>query len=375
MVSDRAYLANARIGEGLSAVETEVSRVLSSFPKTAQRIEPAALLSADLLIDLYGEEIRARAYTTNDPVEGELMLRPDFTVPVVQMFAQSSQQRAEYIYSGPVWRRQIPGSHRPKEYLQVGYESFGEVDEPQAEARIFATFSKVFLGLPVQPITGDVGLLFSAIDALDTTERRKAALRRHVWRPVRFERLLRRFSTPDSQTETRRELLLAVKSGNVEKLFDKLPEPVSLRSISEIKERVDILNIEAETPRLTETECAKINTISSLKTTVANAASSLKKIAPELEKSIENLSDRADAMADEGLDPAMVPFDASYGLTTMEYYDGFVFGFRAQNRPDLPQLAQGGRYDALTAILGATSPAIGGIVRPEALLALKGGEV
>ncbi len=37
------------------------------------------------LLDLYGEDIRARAYVTSDALRGEQMLRPDFTVPVVQM--------------------------------------------------------------------------------------------------------------------------------------------------------------------------------------------------------------------------------------------------------------------------------------------------
>ena len=42
------------------------------------------LQPAGTLLDLYGEDIRARAYVTDDPVRGEMMLRPDFTVPVVQ---------------------------------------------------------------------------------------------------------------------------------------------------------------------------------------------------------------------------------------------------------------------------------------------------
>ena len=67
-------------------------------------------------------------------------------------------------------------------------------------------------------------------------------------------------------------------------------------------------------------------------------------------------------------------FEASYGRTTLEYYNGFVFGFTPENRPDLPQIAQGGRYDALTSALGRAMPAVGGIIRPEALLSLTGGQ-
>ncbi len=42
--------------------------------------------------------------------------------------------------------------------------------------------------------------------------------------------------------------------------------------------------------------------------------------------------------------------------------------------PDLPPVATGGRYDALTAVLGqgAGVPAVGGVMRPDLMLALKG---
>ena len=48
-------------------------------------VETPILQPAETLLDLYGEEIRARAYVTSDALRGEQMLRPDFTVPVVQM--------------------------------------------------------------------------------------------------------------------------------------------------------------------------------------------------------------------------------------------------------------------------------------------------
>ena len=57
----------------------------------------------------------------------------------------------------------------------------------------------------------------------------------------------------------------------------------------------------------------------------------------------------------------------------MEYYDGFVFGFYAEARPDLPPVATGGRYDALTRVLGQgrSIPAVGGVIRPAQVLALR----
>jgi ATP phosphoribosyltransferase regulatory subunit len=56
----------------------------------------------------------------------------------------------------------------------------------------------------------------------------------------------------------------------------------------------------------------------------------------------------------------------------MEYYDGFTFAFVGP--ADLPPVASGGRYDALTAVLGQgkSIPAVGGIIRPNLVAALKG---
>lgn len=75
-------------------------------------------------------------------------------------------------------------------------------------------------------------------------------------------------------------------------------------------------------------------------------------------------------MAVETLD-----FEAAYGRTSMEYYDGFVFGFYAEARPDLPPVATGGRYDALTRHLGRgrAVPAVGGVIRPELAVQIREG--
>jgi ATP phosphoribosyltransferase regulatory subunit len=67
-------------------------------------------------------------------------------------------------------------------------------------------------------------------------------------------------------------------------------------------------------------------------------------------------------------------FETSYGRTSMEYYDGFVFGFYAEGAGDTPPVATGGRYDALTRQLGqgAEIPAVGGVIRPDLLMDLEG---
>jgi len=90
---------------------------------------------------------------------------------------------------------------------------------------------------------------------------------------------------------------------------------------------------------------------------------------------VERLDRRFEALAGRGVEPGTLRFEASFGRTTLEYYDGFVFGALPRGRPDLPAIASGGRYDALTRALGhgRAIPAVGGMLRPEALVALTGG--
>jgi ATP phosphoribosyltransferase regulatory subunit len=86
---------------------------------------------------------------------------------------------------------------------------------------------------------------------------------------------------------------------------------------------------------------------------------------PAIAPAVARMAERLSALDARGIDVGALDFEASHGRTTLEYYDGFVFSFHSAD-PALPPVASGGRYDALTAVLGAgrSIPAVGGIVRP-----------
>lgn len=358
-----------------AAARAEAARLTALFQAAgANPVEADILLSADVLLDLYGEDIRARAYVTQDPMRGEMMLRPDFTVPVVQMHMETRAAPARYTYSGEVFRKQETDTGRPSEFLQVGYELFA-ADRAEADAEVFALVAQALDGLPVRAATGDISVLMAAVRSIRTTERRKAALMRHVWRPRRFRALLDRFSGKTPVPASRKALVEAMKSGTIPGQDIPL---AGLRGADEIEERLWALVEDATVDPISEHERDLLEDLLKLRGPSTAALSQLRDFAMdlvELRGVADHFDQRLEALARRGVDVDTLEFETSFGRTTLEYYDGFVFGFTAAARLDLPPLATGGRYDALTRVLGqgVSAPAVGAVIRPEAVVALKEG--
>ncbi len=355
-----------------AATLAEALRLRAIFEAAgALPVETAILQPAEVLLDLYGEDIRARAYVTSDALRGEQMLRPDFTVPVVQMHMAHGADPARYTYSGEVFRRQEEDARRPNEYTQVGFEIFEREAPEAADAEVFALFFNILKPMGLRAATGDIGLLIAAVEGLGTTDRRKAALRRHIWRPRRFRALIERFSGRAPVPETRAALLAAR-----DPMADAGPL-IGLRGPDEISSRINALREDAQTPPISGDEVALLDAILAVRETCPNALERLRDIAvdmPAIQGAVGRLERRLEALLARGIDIASLDFEASYGRTQMEYYDGFVFGFHAEKRPDLPPVATGGRYDALTRQLGQGReiPAVGGVIRPGLVLDLGG---
>ncbi|HEU0221202.1 MAG TPA: ATP phosphoribosyltransferase regulatory subunit [Paracoccaceae bacterium] len=380
MLIARAHLPEGRLGAGLARLEAECARIMAAFGAAgATSVEPAALQPAEVLLDLYGEDIRARAYVTHDPVEGEMMLRPDFTVPVVRLHMAHGAEPARYAYCGPVWRAQEPGSARPSEYLQAGFELFGGEEAAEADAEVFALIAGVLGEAAPEVATGDMGVLAAVVDGLTTSEARRAALRRHLWRPARFRRLLERFGARhEEERAARAELLAAAAAEGVEALIARAGEMIGLREGGEIAGRLRRLAAEAATPPLSPGEVALLEEVLAVAAPMGEALSHLMGLAgeaPGLGSACARLEARMEALARRGIAAEHLAFATSFGRTTLEYYDGFVFGFAAPGRPDLPPIGSGGRYDRMTSVLGGGRgiPAVGAIIRPEALIAAGGG--
>lgn len=358
-----------------AAIRAEGERFLAAFVAAgAVPVETDILQPAGTLLDLYGEDIRARAYVTDDPIQGEMMLRPDFTVPVVQAHMAHGADPARYAYLGEVFRKQPRGAGRASEYLQVGYEVFDPTAPEAADAEVFALFRDLLADLSLRPVTGDVGILMAAVRGLDTTDRRKSALLRHIWRPARFRALLDRFAGRAPVPVGRLRLLDRLATGTPAALIEEAGTFIGLRTPAEIAARAETLVADAATPPIKATEAALLYDLLCLEAPAAAALTHLRGITPLLPaiaKAVDRFEARLEALTIQGIDISTIPFEASHGRTSLEYYDGFVFSFHA---PGLPPVASGGRYDALTAVLGqgASIPAVGGVVRPGLVARLKG---
>lgn len=351
----------------------EAARLRSAFAAAgAAVVETPILQPADVMLDLYGEDIRARAYVTSDALRGEQMLRPDFTVPVVQMHMESGAEPARYTYSGEVFRRQEQDHERANEYIQVGYEVFDRVDPPAADAEVFSLFSELLSHLKLRTATGDIGILMAAVRGLRTTEKRKAALMRHIWRPRRFRALLDRFGGISGISDRRADMLQDNEA-------DVDAPEIGVRTRTDVRNRIHELHADVNAQPISAIELAALDALLDVREKIPFAVERLSDIAvdmPWITRSIDVLKSRADALSARNVDVESLEFEASYGRTQMEYYDGFVFGFFVEGRPDLPTVASGGRYDALTRQLGsgAEIPAVGGVMRPGVMLELQEGD-
>lgn len=360
-------------------VRAEAERLFAFFKASgAMAIDADLLQPADTLLDLYGEDIRARAYVTQDPNRGEMMLRPDFTVPVVQTHMEHGGEPARYTYLGEVFRKQQADSGRATEYLQVGYELFDREDPERADAEVFSLFNEVLSPLGLRPATGDIGILKAAVETLTTTERRKGALMRHIWRPRRFRALLDRFTGRVDMDPARKSLLDRVAKDGAEAVVKGGGPEIGLRSREDVLARIAHLQADAAEPPISRSEAEVLDVILGLRETLPNAHQHLRDITvdlPGMAASVDRMARRMDALTAAGITVEDLPFEASFGRTTLEYYDGFVFGFVAEGRPDLPPVATGGRYDALTRVLGRGQeiPAVGGVIRPELVQQLREG--
>lgn len=370
-------LGRVRSGAERQAIHVALDRLGQLFRDGgAVPLDLPLLYPGEELLDLYGEDLRTRAFVYGDAERGEeLCLRPDFTVPVALVHRDGGWDReAAYTYRGPVFRRQSEAD-RPVEYLQTGIERFGETDIAATDVSVFMTLRSGLQALGIaEPVAtiGDLSIVLSVLDALDMPDARRVALKRHLWRPARFQDLIRRACNGGACSDDRQQALEATPEARMQ-LIHAAAEVVGAREARDVADRLQRLADRRREPQMPEADAALISSILKVRGPVSTATARLRELTEaaciDIGEALARLKARSLLLLEHGCPPESIAFDAAFGRT-LEYYDGFVFEFRATEGGVHPPLAGGGRYNAMTLRLGAPRaiPAIGGIIRPEAVL-------
>ena len=364
-------------------------------------IEPGSVLEAENLLDLYGEDVRARAFVFDGGGATDLCLRPDLTLAICRHHLGNGGGDAKYIASGPVYRRPSLGETRPAQFLQVGCEWFGDMDLAQADAQMLNLVSNAVRSVGLNDFaieTGDLGVLFALIDAAAIPQRWRTRLKRHVWRPKRFASLLEKYTSAEAEDLGRRALLKALGSlepddarAAVERML-ALSETthVGLRGPEEIATRFIEQAEDAKAHPLSREVVDAIETAATISAPSGEALACLRDLSKSAGIDITPALDRFEArlthLQNLGIDAAALPFDGEFGRN-LEYYDGFVFelfspAFAETAGRRAAQVAGGGRYDGLLdaasrafGVAASSGTAVGAAIRPETILAIREGTI
>jgi ATP phosphoribosyltransferase regulatory subunit len=335
----------------------------------AKPIDAPVVQPLGLLLDLTGEAMRARLFVVQAEGGEEACLRPDFTVAVARAHIAAGAAKGRYVYEGKAFRAAPKGSHRAEEFLQIGLEAYGEGRSPSADAQVAAlAWSAATAGGrdDLRLVLGDASLFSAFIAALGFSAGVAARLARG--------RLAAAAPAAPRQGDRLAALLAGLPEaeacGALEDLWSISGiQPVGGRSAAEIVHRL-VARSNGETALLSPAQADLARRFLAVEGAPAAALSTLTDIAREagadLSAALAAWRQRLAAMAADGVPEDRITFSAGFGRD-FSYYDGFLFEVRSQALGHDRPVAAGGRYDGLSARLGAAKPsdgAVGCMVRP-----------
>ncbi len=391
---------HAETAHKFEALETLAAVMRALFTNAGfEPVAPAILQPAELLLDCYGEALRARTYVFTDLDGYELCLRPDLTVPTARLYLERNpavHDEARYCYSGPAFRYSpatSPGSDAsqetpPREFRQLGLELYAMHDRLAAEAEIFRlTVEGVEqAGLSDYRIRiGDLGLFTAFIDAIDMPDRWRARLKHHFWRPDIFHRLLHELSGNNNSTAN--EDLPHLPDDHLAAMLvvsnymrDKNIPLTGTRTLEEITWRLMDRQLDSDAPPLSTETTQLIEDYLAIdgppRAAMARLGDLTENAGISIDKAVQRFEKRLDLFRDQGIDLKNAVFNAEFGRD-FEYYTGFVFQIETPEDDGTRPLAGGGRYDRLLQKLGALEKvrAIGCAIHTERLLAAIEGDI
>ena len=351
----------------------------------AQPVDAPILQPLNLLLDLAGEEMRARLFVVQAEGDAEACLRPDFTVAVARQHIERGSAEGRYVYEGPAFRS-APEGDRPEEFVQLGVELFGPAPTPvvEADAEIADLAWRAAVAGGRRDLTlwlGDVGLFAAFIESMGLPEALAARLKRVAGRPRLLNAELARAGVAAAPAGGGQlaAMLSALSEAEAGAMLEEVwalagVEPVGGRGPREIAARL-VRRVEAaRAPALTEAQAAAIHAFMAISEPPVAGLARVRALAGKskaLDAALGGWETRLALLA--GIPADRMRFAPALGHA-FDYYDGLTFEVRSAALGADRPVASGGRYDGLLARLGgaADGRAVGCVVRP--WRAFSGGE-
>lgn len=335
-------------------------------------VETPILQPADVFLDLVGEDIRTRLFTTEDQAGTELCLRPELTIPICRHHIESGHpaRTTNYGYLGPAFRFR-PGE--TGEFLQAGIESIGRTDTLAADAEVMALSASLASagGLTEPAIAlGDSAIFMAFVEGLGFPPSAARKLRRALGARARVEAALNEATRPAPDDEPAVMAMLAAgDAGQARALVEELMSlarirPVGGRTSAEIAQRFIDKAARYQSDPMSDAGRTCLEALIQLEVPARQAPGLLTRLASvaglSLDAQIGALSDRLDAFDERNLAVDTMTF-CGWAGGRLDYYTGFTFEMRLDDDFDVPPAVSGGRFDGLMERLGAgqTVPAVG----------------
>ncbi len=328
-------------------------------------IEPAIVQPADLFLDLSGEDLRSRMMMTADADGHDMVLRPDYTIPVAAAYLASPQAGSPmgFAYGGPVFRLRM---NEPFEFAQAGIESFGRHDREAADAEALGLALEA-TGLAHPAIRlGDVGLFLTLLEALALPAAMTRRLRRAFAAGTLTPATLDAIANPVAGTLSAHEGVARALEGQDAKAARAFVEDllkiagittVGGRSAGEIAERF-LEQASASSQGLAAEARDTLSDFLAIEGDPDQASAAMRTLAQraqiDLDAALDGFDQRTGFMAARGIAVEDIAFSASFGRN-LDYYTGVVFEVRPHAKAEKPVIG-GGRYDGLLRALGAATP-------------------
>ena len=127
------------------------------------------------------------------------------------------------------------------------------INSISSDVEAYLLISKILSKYKVSSVTGDVQILTSAINELEISDFKKASLKRHLWRPKRFMRLLDLYSKQKTNTRVISSFKETTSLPWKEKSLE-IKSCFGIRTKADIKERIEILEHELSQDLISNSE-------------------------------------------------------------------------------------------------------------------------